>query len=103
MNQHGDANGDGAISIDEIIRAVNAALSGCPAPVVRGGIAGLPCPTGEVCDRRDPTCAVADLAGTCVLGPLPCPSGGDPVRGRDAMTYANDRTRVSAGVCAGGS
>ena len=38
-------------------------------PNVCGGIAGLPCPTGEVCDLRDPTCAVADLAGTCASGP----------------------------------
>ena len=74
-----------------------------------GGIAGRPCPTGKVCDLRDPTRAVADLAGTCVPGPVPCPSGGDPVCGCDAVTYPNDCTRVSAGVtlahagaCAGG-
>jgi hypothetical protein len=28
-----------------------------------GGIAGVPCGVGEVCDLRDPTCAVVDLAG----------------------------------------
>ena len=105
----GDANGDGAITINEVVIAVNAALNGCPARMC-GGIAGLPCGTGEVCDLRDPTCAVADLAGTCVPGPLPCPSGGDPVCGCDRVTYANECSRVSAqatlahtGACAGGS
>jgi len=52
----GDSKYDGRITIDEIIRAVNTALGGCPARVC-GGIGGLPCPTGEVCDRRDPTCS----------------------------------------------
>jgi len=105
----GDTDHNGQISIDEIIRAVDAALNGCPVPVMCGGIAGLPCPTGEVCNLRDPTCRVADLAGTCVRGALPCPSGGDPVCGCDAVTYPNDCTRLSAGAtlayagaCAGG-
>jgi len=106
----GDANGDGAITISEIIIAVNRALTGCTdAAQACGGIAGPPCGTGEVCDRRDPTCSVGDLAGTCVPGPFPCPSGGEPVCGCDAVTYANDCTRLSAGAplehagaCAGG-
>jgi hypothetical protein len=48
----GDANGDAAITIDEIIRAARASLSGCPAPVVCGGVTEVPCGTGEVCDLR---------------------------------------------------
>ena len=94
----GDANGDAAITIDEITRAVRAALSGCPAPVVCGGVTGVPCGTGEVCDLRDPTCAVADLEGLCVPGPLPCPMGGNPVCGCDGVTYPNDCARLNAGA-----
>ena len=93
----GDANGDQRITIDEIIRAVNAALSGGPSRTC-GGIAGLPCQSGEVCDLRDSTCAIVDLAGVCVLRPEACDAVYDPVCGCGAVTYASECVRLSSGA-----
>ena len=95
----GDVNDDGAITVNEIVAAVNRALEGCPVePRICGGIAGLPCDANEVCDLRDPTCAIVDLAGTCVPRPQVYVDIYDPVCGCDQVTYGNDCVRLSAGA-----
>lgn len=51
----------------------------CAAPAkMCGGIAGLACPTGALCNYQlngSALCAVSDRAGTCWFLPAACPSG----------------------------
>jgi len=93
----GDGDHDGKITVDEILAAVKNALNGCPARMC-GGIAGFSCRAYEVCDLRDATCSIADLAGTCVSRPRVCDPIYAPVCGCDAVTYGNDCTRLAAGA-----
>ena len=65
---------------------------------VCGGIAGLPCADGEVCDLPPGECDSADLFGECVPKPEACPEIFAPVCGCDGNTYSNDCDRLHAGV-----
>ena len=64
-----------------------------------GGLAGLPCAAGEVCDMPAGSCNVADGFGTCVPGPqVYCSAIYQPVCGCDGRTYSGDCLRLAAGV-----
>lgn len=65
---------------------------------VCGGIAGLPCPTGQVCELPAGECQTADLQGECVERPEVCTTDYVPVCGCDGVTYSNDCNRLMAGV-----
>ena len=62
-----------------------------------GGLAGLPCAAGEICDLPTGHCC-CDYFGTCAAKPQVCAAVYQPVCGCDGRTYANDCTRQAAGV-----
>ena len=80
------------------VRRFDAARTGGSAPTVCGGIAGLPCEAGEVCELPKGECRSTDLQGVCVPLPTACPDLRAPVCGCDGTTYGNECERMTAGA-----
>jgi len=55
-----------------------------------GGIAGVACPTGELCDfEAGDECGAGDASGVCHTRPTTCPEVYIPVIACDGRTYAS--------------
>jgi hypothetical protein len=68
---------------------------GCIKQQMCGGIGGLLCPEGQICDVT--TCAF-DASGVCVFAPDACADVLAPVCGCNGVTYDNDCYRLTAGA-----
>lgn len=72
---------------------------GMPNPAKCGGIGGVQCGAGFVCDWDTPNvCGASDVGGTCKQTPDACDKNLQPVCGCDGVTYGNDCERFVAGV-----
>jgi hypothetical protein len=65
---------------------------------VCGGIAGVSCADGQICDLPAGQCESADLQGHCRPRPDFCAEYIDLVCGCDGITYFNDCARLASGA-----